>query len=256
MTTIIFGLFIGVGVLFYSLLGVSTNSKLYLDVYSFVLVLGGTISASLLSITWKNLRGIYSTIKDTFITKSFVESDVIEELIVISEKACNAKKLSTIVHESQNPFIRKGLRLLQSEVEPQDMRKILFASMQSDRDKAAEHSDILKSMAKYPPSFGMIGTILGLIGMLEDMSISSGLEKIGVKMALALVTTLYGLLLANYVLVPLSEIIVNKAQGDLKLKKTILDTFILMATNKNDPVLVKEFLGVDNQVKESMVKAA
>lgn len=243
MVTFIFGLIFGVGILMFSLTGVSSQSKLYLDAYSLILVLGGTIAASLMSITWKNLKEVLISIKATFFKSNTNADAVTKEMLEIAEKAYLAKKLSNLSHTSENLFIQKGVRLLQSEMGPNEIKKIMAESILHERDRIKQNSEIIKTMAKYPPCFGMVGTILGLIGLLEDMSLSSGMDLIGVKMAMALVTTLYGLLLANFVLAPVSEVMVNKYHSDLKVKKMVLEAFILIAVNRHDPIMVKEYLG-------------
>jgi chemotaxis protein MotA len=244
MYTVFFGLIVGIAVLVYSFAGVSTNSKIYLDASSLILVLGGTLSAALMSVTMKNLKELFKTIKYTFSRSDLNNEIIINELIGISESAASLKSLTSLKHQSKSPLIQKGIRLLQNEISPPDIMRILTEYINNEKNQIFIDSEILKSIAKYPPSFGMVGTILGLVGLLEEMSLATGMEKIGLKMAMALVTTLYGLLLANYIIHPLAEVIVNKAQSDLKIKKQILDTFILISSNKNDPVLVKEYLGV------------
>lgn len=247
MFTVILGALISFGILSYALLGGSSSS--YFDVFSFILVIGGSISASLMSISWENLRELVVSLKLTFFNKSFDHSRVREELIEISKKAAMVKHMGQLSHESSNPFINSAIRLLQSDIDQMNVQKILSEKLVSERSLAMRSSEIIRSVAKYPPAFGMIGTILGLIGLMEEIGLSTGMEKIGSKMALALITTLYGLLLANSVLVPLAEIILNRAQTELKLKKTILDAFVMIAANRHDPVLVAEFLNPDSVVK-------
>ena len=244
MGTVILGILLGLGILLYSLISGATKSGIILDAYSMVLVLGGSLSATLMSVTYKNLKELFGTIKTTVTKSNLNKEDVTDELISISEAAANTKTLTSLVHHSENILIQKGIRLLQNEIDPTDIKRIMSDFISNEKNQILQNSEILRSIAKYPPSFGMIGTILGLVGLLEEMSLSSGIETIGIKMAMALVTTLYGILIANYILLPLAEIIVNKAQYDLKMKKQILDTFVLISSNKNDPVLVKEYLGV------------
>lgn len=249
MVTVILGLFIGIGIFAYSLTGAAANTRLYLDGYSLILVVGGTLSAGLMSITWKNLKGMLETLAKTFGSKEGDVSAVTDELVLISEKAHRAHAMTELPHDSEDEFIQKGIRLLQNEMGPVEVRKIMAEALLNERNRINQDTDIIKSMAKYPPSFGMVGTILGLIGLLEDMSLQSGFDKIGLNMAMALVTTLYGLLLSNYVMLPLAEVVLNKAQSDFKVKRTILEVMVLIAANKNDPVLVKEYLGVLGQAR-------
>ncbi|MCM2348464.1 MAG: MotA/TolQ/ExbB proton channel family protein [Bacteriovoracaceae bacterium] len=243
MLTVVLGSFIAVGVLAYALLGGGSHS--YIDFPSFFLVLGGAISASLMSITKDNFRELFSCIKTTFLGRPTNERKIKEELLLISNQAARAKHLGQLSHISTIPLINKATRLLQSEVDHNNMHKILSEVIAGDKSMAMRCSDMIRSMSKYPPAFGMIGTILGLIGLMEEISLSGGMEKIGGKMALALITTLYGLLISNYILAPLSEVILNKAQSELKIKKMILDTFVMISINRHDPVLVNEFLGAD-----------
>lgn len=243
MITVILGFLLGTAILIQALTGVSENSRLYLDLFSFFLVAGGTLAAALMSITWKNLKELVHSLTEVFFKSANDEDEVLQELLVISQKASSVRKISLLEHSSDNLFIQKGLRLLQNEIGAENIKRIMYEDMQSYKTRMSKNSDLVRSIAKYPPAFGMIGTILGLIGLLEQMSLSTGMEAIGIKMAMALVTTLYGLLMANYILVPMSEILVNKSQLELVLKKKIVDTFLMIAADKNDPVLIREFLG-------------
>lgn len=243
MLTLFLGTLISIGVLAYALLDGGNHSYVHLP--SFILVLGGAVAASLMSITKENLKELLGCLKQTFLLGSTDESKIREELLFISDKAARVIHIGQLSHTSNNSLVNKATRLLQSEVDPNNMQKILSEVIAADKSMTARCSEMIRTMSKYPPAFGMIGTILGLIGLMEEISLSSGMEKIGVKMALALITTLYGLLISNFVLGPVSEIVLNKAQTELKIKKMILDTFVMMAINHRDPVLVKEFLGAD-----------
>lgn len=243
MLTLFLGTLIAIGFLAYALLDGGPHS--YIHFPSFILVLGGALAASLMSITKENFRELFGCLKQTFFSGSTDEGQVREELLFISDKAARVLHIGQLSHSSHNSLVNKGIRLLQSEVDPNNLQKILSEVIAADKSMTARCSEMIRTMSKYPPAFGMIGTILGLIGLMEEITLSGGMEKIGVKMALALITTLYGLLISNFVLGPVSEIILNKAQTELKIKKMILDTFVMMAINHRDPVLVKEFLGAD-----------
>lgn len=252
MITVIVGSFIAFGILFFALIG-GGNSSSYIDGFSFLLVFGGSVSASLMSISWENLKELKGRLVQTFLVRPTDDKMIREELILVSQKAAAVKHIGQLSHESTNIFIAKGIRLLQSDIDQENIHKILSEMINSEKTLAMRSSDMIRSMAKYPPAFGMIGTILGLIGLMEEIGLSTGMDKIGSKMAIALITTLYGLLLANYLLVPLAEIILNRAQTELKIKKKILDTFVMISGNRHDPVLVNEFLtsGVQHPTTET-----
>lgn len=162
MLTVVLGSFIAVGVLAYALLGGGSHS--YIDLPSFFLVLGGAISASLMSITKDNFRELFACIKTTFFGHPSDERKIKAELLLISSQAARAKHLGQLSHISTIPLINKATRLLQSEVDHNNMNKILSEVIAADKSMAMRCSDMIRTMSKYPPAFGMIGTILGLIG--------------------------------------------------------------------------------------------
>ena len=105
-------------------------------------------------------------------------------------------------------------------------------------DQSTEQLEVL---AKYPPAFGMMGTIIGLIAVMKHMSAEQGIDHVGPSMAVALITTLYGIFIANYIIHPISDNLNSRSQKDIKVRRIIAEG-ILLLNKKEDPVYVREVL--------------
>ncbi len=104
-----------------------------------------------------------------------------------------------------------------------------------------ESIDQLEVLGKYPPAFGMMGTIIGLIAVLKQLGADNGIETVGPNMAVALITTLYGIFIANYIIHPISDNLHSRSQKDLKVRRIIAEG-ILLLNKKEDPIYVREVL--------------
>ena len=111
--------------------------------------------------------------------------------------------------------------------------------------KRGQHHDqqveSLQIMAKYPPAFGMIGTVIGLIDVLNQMNSADNMTSIGPSMAVALITTLYGIFLANYIIQPIGDKFLARGQHDMKIREIIAEGLLMISKNEN-PVYVREML--------------
>jgi len=118
-----------------------------------------------------------------------------------------------------------------------EIRKVLEQRIDSMYESEMYDMNMLRSMSKYPPAFGMIGTVVGLIALMSSIGgASADVSQIGSYMAVALTTTLYGLVLANFVFKPISDNLENSSMQKMKIRILIMETSILIKTKS--PVVV------------------
>ena len=140
--------------------------------------------------------------------------------------------------EISDPFFAKGLYLMVDAVDPDTIREILEGEIGSIEERHQMGQSVFKCWARMAPVFGMIGTLVGLVQMLASLGDPSAL---GPGMSVALLSTLYGILLANLVLNPVAGKLALRSIEEVKIKKVILEGVISIQSGMN-PTLLEEKL--------------
>lgn len=217
----------------FRILGV--EAKYYFDEVALLLVLGGTLTAGIITFSFKELKYLFSSfyllLKDN---KEEFQNNA-RDIINIS-KNCELSK-SALINASQNNdldiFLREGIEILTSGLNREDVVEILSERIFRDRLRDEKRINVFRDLAKYPPAFGLVGTVLGLVSLMRTVGEGAGTSEIGVKMALALVATLYGLTFANFILVPLAEHLQHKAERKKELKELQLEGILMIFDGKS-----------------------
>jgi chemotaxis protein MotA len=148
--------------------------------------------------------------------------EVIETLTNAS-KSVRSEGLGSIIpfrDRARYGFLRDGLSLIVNDFKPEEIRHNLTARINQKQGQMAQSANLFENMSKVCPGVGMIGTLLGLIGMLANMQDPS---KIGGGMALAMITTLYGLLLGLIIYAPWGEKIALEAERTLEIDMLVME---------------------------------
>jgi len=197
------GALLGIGLIFWAI-AMGGNLSGYFDPSSVLITIGGTLAATLagnqLRVIPHLLRLILLTLRNHFPDPQ----DLIAQLVVLAQKARRDGLLSLDEDAQQldDPFLRKGLELIVDGVEPEAVRAMLEMEIAAMSERHRYGIQLLRKMAGAAPAFGMIGTLIGLIRMLANLDDPN---KIGPGLATALLTTLYGTLLANLVFTPMAN---------------------------------------------------
>lgn len=237
-----FGLFFGV---FMVLLAIISNGEFidilaFLDLSSFLIVFGGVMAALFISFPIRDLKHIFKIIKQSFSYKNYDLPELIQIFIRLSERA-RREGLLALERELESvddPFIKKGILLAVDGLEPDVINDIMSAEISAMEDRHEKGRIILERAGEYAPSWGMIGTLIGLILMLKDLNDP---ESLGPNMAIALLTTLYGSLLANLVFLPMANKLALKTEREVFYKQVIIEGVIGVQSGQN-PRLLEEKL--------------
>lgn len=218
--------------------------NLLLDPISFVIVLGGTFAAGVITFGVPDMLGILNNTLRVFSRpKSNVEKTIAEVLRVTGRMDRNPKLYGLSEEfKDTHPFLQDGLRLIENGLSSDEIQMIMETDMEKRKEHHLHQVEILKTLAKYPPAFGMIGTVIGLVGLMSNLSKDSS-AMVGPAMAIALLTTLYGLLFANYFFIPMSDNLLHRVADDMAGRDVILRG-VLMMKDKIDPLVIKENLMV------------
>ena len=199
----IIGLILGFGLVVGSI-AIGGAMGAFLDIPSVMITVGGSISALLINFPLSKVLGVFSVVRKAFTDTLPSTSEVIEQF---KEYATTARRDGLLALESraaeiQHPFLALGIQLTVDGTNPEVLESVLRTEMEALNNRHKDGKLFLDQWGKTGPSFGMIGTLLGLIIMLGNLSDP---EKLGPGMAVALITTLYGALLANVICLPFSE---------------------------------------------------
>ena len=216
------------------------NPLIFVDVPSILIVFGGTIGITLINYPLANVIGVIGVVKNTFFHTLDEPSKIIEQFIEYANKARREGilALEPVLKELSDDFLRKGLQMAVDGMEPQAIQEIMeidIAYLQERHDLGAE---IMSTMGGFAPAMGMIGTVIGLVQMLQSMDDPS---SIGPSMAVALITTFYGAILANLLFNPMAGKLKTRSKEEVLLREMMLEG-ILSISRWENPRIVEEKL--------------
>ncbi|SDZ74074.1 chemotaxis protein MotA [Desulfuromusa kysingii] len=182
---------------------------MFIDIASLLIVIGGTIGTVLVHFPLGDILGAFNVARKAFFHKAKSPIDTIEKLITYAGKARKEGILSlqSVMGEIDDDFFLKGLQMAVDGQEPEALKDMLEKEIEYVIERHDKGADIFATIAAYSPAMGMIGTLIGLVQMLQNMNDPS---SIGPAMAVALLTTFYGAVIAN--------IVANPIAGKLKLR--------------------------------------
>jgi chemotaxis protein MotA len=249
-----------VGFLFVAF-AIMTNAGLtgfgsFVDLPSIFIVIGGLIAAMLISFSLKELKHLGKVMQESFRDEDFDHHGLIRTFIMLSEKARREGLLSleAEVEEIGDPFIRKGVLLAVDGIESDVITDIMNAEITALEERHRKKRSLLDKAGEYAPAWGMIGTLIGLVLMLKNLNDPSSL---GPNMAIALLTTLYGTLLANLVFIPMSSKLAMRTEKEVFMKQIIIEGVVGIQSGQNPRILeekLKVFLSHDELMKHAEAK--
>ena len=169
-----------------------------------VLVLGGTMGAAMAGGMLKDFLGIIGSFQRVLLGKATASDDLVDSIVKLAEKARREGLLALedAMKDVGNPFLKKGLQLAIDGTDSDELRDILEAEVDAKRKADRAAAKLFESMGGYAPTIGIIGTVIGLVHVLENLSDPSSL---GHLIAGAFVATLWGVLTANVLWLPMAN---------------------------------------------------
>ncbi|MDK2820377.1 MAG: chemotaxis protein MotA [Clostridia bacterium] len=212
------------------------QAKMFFSIPSFMITVGGSFAAVLVQYSVKDVKNVFRTVKQAF-TSNLIDPEELIELF--SELAKKARREGLIALEDDtdrlnDPFFSKGIHMVVDAMEPEAIREILEIDILYMTRRHEKGSGIFKTWGNLAPAFGMIGTLVGLIQMLAQLD---NPESLGPSMALALITTLYGAMLAYMVFIPLAGKLNLRSEEELMLRQMMLEGIIAIQSGVNPRIL-------------------
>ncbi|MEC3885026.1 flagellar motor protein MotP [Halobacillus litoralis] len=210
--------------------------KSFIQVSSILIVLGGLAAAILVNFNMREVKLTFRVTKEAFKTSDLNLRELISLFVSLSEKARREGLLAleTELEEVEDPFIKKGILLAVDGIEPEVINDIMKAEIVAVEERHQRGRAIIEKAGEYAPAWGMIGTLIGLVLMLQSLSNPATL---GPQMAVALLTTFYGTLLANLVFIPMAGKLENKTYEEIFIKQVIIEGVIGVQSGQNPKIL-------------------
>ncbi len=210
----------------------------FIDVPSILLVGGGTFGAVMMKFTLGQFLGAFKVAMKAFLFKSTDPEELIATIVDLANEARKGGLLALEGKEIENEFMQQGIQMMVDGHDPQVVRDTLTSEMNLAVARHESGQEIFKATGDAAPAMGMIGTLVGLVLMLGNMSDP---KSIGPSMAVALLTTLYGALLANVFAIPLAGKLALRSSEERQLKSMIIDGLAGIQEGRN-PRVIEELL--------------
>lgn len=234
---------IGLGsglVLIYGAIFMGEGWALFFDPVSFLLVFGGTGAALLVNFTFDELKSVATGTKDFL---AFRSPELFDYLETFSEFSRVARRegllaLDRRLDENADEFVKFGLEMAVDGIEEAEIDDMMKMRISEEARKRGTLAKFFNNSGLYAPAFGMIGTLIGLIQMMQNLDDPS---QIGAGMAVALITTFYGALLANLLFLPVSAKVKGQTQEIMKARQMVR-TGVLAIVRGESPSMIEKRL--------------
>ncbi|AEF80753.1 motility protein A [Leadbettera azotonutricia] len=226
----------------------------YVDIPSVLIVVVGSYLGLF---TFSNIStsiGIFQTIGLTFKIPNYNENGIISKLMAMSEKARREGLLALEeeLEDLDDEFMKKGLRLVVDGTDAEIIRGLLETELNQIQDRHAGKIGVVNMWGTLAPGLGMLGTVIGLIAMLKNLEDKSAL---GPNMAVALITTLYGSMMANLLMIPWSGKLKTHDANEAKVKEMIIEGILSIQAGDNPRILATKLLSYLNPTDRKSAEA-
>jgi chemotaxis protein MotA len=217
------------------------NLAMYFNLAGFMIVVGGSAAAALLSFRLDRLLITFKVVKASYAHRIKTEAEIVDILIdlAIKSKVEGILSLQDEEQETSILFLRRGLGCLVDNYGPGQIRDILNTEMYFFKLRREDSERVLRTIGDFFPAFGIIGSVVGLISMLGGIGDTS---VILATVPVALTSTLYGLIFANFFFVPFAANLRERTNQELLLQKIIMEGIIAIDSELNPTVLKTKLL--------------
>lgn len=206
----------------------------FVNIPSILVVIGGTIFAVLMKFTLAQFLGAFKVAGKSFKFKLSSPEELIVEIVEIADVARKGGLLSLEGKEVSNDFLQRGITLLVDGHDPDVVRSMLNKEMKEAISRHEWGAKIWQQVGDVAPAMGMIGTLIGLVQMLSAMDDP---KAIGPAMAVALLTTLYGAMIANMLALPIADKCRLRSEEEARVQSMIIDALVAIQAGQNPRVI-------------------
>ena len=248
------GVFGALGMVVFGIVSGGASVLTFVDIPSLLIVLGGSYFALFTFASIHDILGIFSIIGIAFKVPTFNEQGIITKLMAMSEKARREGLLALEeeLEDLDDEFMKKGMRLVVDGTDAEIIRTLMENELNQMQERHAYKISIINMWATLAPGLGMLGTVIGLIGMLKNLEDKSAL---GPNMAVALITTLYGSMVANLLMIPMSSKLKGFDATESRVKEMQIEGVLSIQAGDNPRILATKLLSYLNPQDRKAVEA-
>lgn len=244
----VIGVVFGIVCLVVSIL-LSGELQSFFNVPSIFITLGGGLASTLIQFKLKDFLKIFKLTGLAFLNKNANPLDTIALMVKLSEKTRREGLLAieSELEQIEDPFIRRSLQLVVDGVESETIKDYMNMEISNLESRHSSGIAIFKALASEFPAWGLIGTLIGLVLMLRGLDDPS---TIGPKMAVSLITTFYGSVLANFICIPVAEKLQCNSNNEVHIKEMIAEAVISIQAGENPKMMehkLRVFLSSDER---------
>ncbi|MCR5606975.1 MAG: motility protein A [Treponema sp.] len=212
-----------------------------IDIPSVLVTAGGSYAALFIVAPMSQAVGLFGVMGRAFKTFDYGEKNLVQQMVALSEKARREGILALEegLDELESPFMKSGLRLVVDGTDGEVIRKIMENEMNKIEARHMSWVNVINQWGGFAPGFGMMGTVIGLIGMLNNLEDKSSL---GPNMAVALITTLYGSMMANWLLTPIGQKLLAQNAAEVSSMEMIIEGVLSIQSGDNPRILAMKLL--------------
>ncbi len=217
----IIGILSGLGLILYTIIS-GGNLEIFIHIPSMMIVGGGSMAAILVNFPLKEVISVLGIVKKAFMSDEIDATNIIDLFINLAMKSRRDGILAIDkeLHKIDDDFMRIGLEMAVDGAEPESIKNVMEVELNYLIERHKKGQQIFLSLGTFSPAFGMIGTLMGLIAMLRTLDDPS---NIGAGMAVALITTFYGSVLANLLFLPIAGKLKNRSDHEITIKEMMID---------------------------------
>lgn len=215
--------------------------SVFINIPSLMIVVGGTMGATMINYPLKDVLGAISVVKNAFFNSNSSADEIVRQFVEFGGKARREGilALEADVKNVEDDFLGKGLQLSVDGLEPQAIETIMDTEVAFLRERHHAGAEIFSTMGTFAPALGMIGTLIGLVQMLQSMDDPN---SIGPAMAVALLTTFYGSVLANLLCMPIAGKLRVRSKEETLVKEMVIQGVISLTKGENPRILEQKML--------------
>lgn len=232
----ILGLVIGIAVILGSQMLESGGNVSIIHPTAAIIVFGGTLGAIFLSFSFNTILASVTSLKKVFLPEQFDVNGLITEMVNLTDLTRREGNLSLepIINNIQNDFLRKGIQLVADSANPRVIKEIMNTQIDYEEESHLVNAKVLEAAGGYAPTFGIVGAVLGLIQVMQHIAEPA---QLGQGIATAFIATVYGVGIANIVLLPLGAKIRMRAREEIVIKEMIVEGVLSIHSGENPAVL-------------------
>ena len=235
----IIGIVVSFGLMIWAIL-MGGPLSLFIDMPSIAIVFGGTAGVALISFPLADVLGTIAIFKKTVLIREADTNALIAQMMEFATKARKGGILSLqdSIDQVEDQFLVKALQMAVDGQEPADLKTMLQTEIDNIAARHSNGAQILDTMGAIAPAMGMVGTLIGLVQMLQNMSDPAA---IGPAMAVALLTTFYGAVLANVLFLPMAGKLKTRSKTEI-LQKTVITEGMESILSGENPRIMEQKL--------------